>query len=881
MLERLNGNVQGLSDEEVVRIRETAGWNRLMEPKGSPWYLKIISTFANPIGLVLLAAVGISMWLGEWLDAWSILAIILMNAGLEWVQESRAEKALSKLQTFSAPKCRVYRSSDWKTLPADELVPGDYIRVTTGDRIPADVVWTSVTGLHVDESMLTGESEPIAKIIGGQDGLDRGSMGTMVVSGHGLATVKAIGQQTSIGQIASLLAQSGPKQTPLQQKLHQLGGTLVWTALGLTALVVWFGYLRGYQWMEMLMSGVSLAVAVIPEGLPAIVTVALALGVQRMSAHRAIVRRLTSVETLGCATVICSDKTGTLTENRMVVTDCWQSGESVDRLHVSKEMLRISQHCSNAEFGNVTNSDNAPTWFGDPTEVAIAGWADAHVKEVMNRVAELPFDSDRKRMTVMVEDQGHYFIFMKGAAEKVLPFCMSINWHGIVEPLTVGREQLIKDAVERLAMQGKRVLAMAYRANVSSTDQDGKLKSSHEDQMVFAGLIAMSDPPRAGVKEAIRDCRDAGIRPIMITGDHPQTAMAIASEIGLLRPNAGVLTGSELDSMDEKTLGKKLVGTDVFARVTPAHKMRIVNALQAQRHIVAMTGDGVNDAPALKSADIGVAMGKQGTDVARESADLVLSDDHFATIVYAVREGRTIYDNIRKFIRYLLASNVGEIITMLGAMMLGLPLPLLPVQILWVNLVTDGLPALALGMDPAEGNQMNRAPRSRNEHILGAGLGWKIISRGVMIGIFTLVSFALTLRRDGFFMMSHHEQLHLVSENGQMLMHAQTVAFAALVMAQLIHVFDCRNSESIFQRNPFSNRPLVFAVLLSFGLMIAAVYVSYLQPIFKTVDLDWADIWLVMTCAVIPSIVFAGGRKRKKIKGATRSGIYENARFGQ
>jgi Ca2+-transporting ATPase len=692
-----------------------------------------------------------------------------------------------------------------------------------------------------------------------------------------------------MGKIADLINNTEEAETPLQRRLEQFGKILIGVALALTVLVVIAGIMHGQPMYGMFLAGVSLAVAAIPEGLPAIVTVALALGVQRMIKRKAIVRKLPSVETLGCASVICSDKTGTLTQNKMTVTRLWLGGRLLDVSGEGYEpagdivergakagvkddqslrrLLQVGVLCNDADLvqeepeaqGKKKKKEAAkPIWTvkGDPTEGALtvlgakAGVTRSAMASLYRRIAEFPFDSDRKRMSVVVEHQGGRLVCVKGAPDVLIERCSYVLWDGKLVPFTATLKQKVTEANEAFAGDALRVLGLAYRD--LKPGEEAEDAEAAERGLVFAGLAGMIDPPRKEVREAIHKCRKAGIKTVMITGDHLTTAQAIAGQLGMLPKGGRTITGLQLAAMSDEQLAKVVDDIYVYARVSPEHKLRIVKALQAKGHVVAMTGDGVNDAPAIKAADIGIAMGISGTDVSKEASALILSDDNFATIVAAIEEGRGIYENIRKFIRYLLASNVGEILVMFIAMMLGMPLPLLPIMILWVNLVTDGLPAMALGVDQPERDLMEHRPRGKSENIFARRLGWKIISRGFLIGVCTLVPFWLVLRGS--------------PDDAATLTHAQTVAFATLVMAQLIHVFDCRSSRSIFHRNLFENKALVLAVVSSILLMLGVLYIEPLQPIFKTTALGLADWILVLVFAAIPTLFFGIGSLISKPK---------------
>ncbi|WP_426447248.1 calcium-translocating P-type ATPase, SERCA-type [Paenibacillus sp. S-38] len=886
---------QGLSEEEAQGRLAEHGKNELAEGQGISPITLFLNQFKDFMVLVLVGATLVSGLLGEYLDAVTIIAIIIMNGILGFVQEFRAERSLRALKELSAPNAKVLRGGRVELVPARELVPGDIVLLESGDRVPADIRFIEAYGAYAEESALTGESVPVAKhteaLLGEEiplgDQRNLGFMGTMLTRGTAKGVVIRTGMKTEMGKIADLIQQTDAQETPLQHRLEQLGKILIIVALGLTVLVVAAGILHGQEPYGMFLAGVSLAVAAIPEGLPAIVTIALALGVQRMIQRKAIVRKLPSVETLGCASVICSDKTGTLTQNKMSVTHLWLGGDVLEvtgdgyapsgeilrdgkgidvRNHqMLRRLLQVSVLCNNAQLyeeeraaDGKKKKDEEPgsQWNikGDPTEGALvvlgakAGMTHASLDGLYRRVHELPFDSERKRMSVVVEHQGGRMVCTKGAPDLLIQQCAYVLWDEKVIPFTPTLKSKVLAANEGMAKNALRVLGLAYRD--LKAGERGEDEREVEAQLVFVGLTGMIDPPRREVREAILKCRRAGIKTVMITGDHQTTAEAIARQLSILPQDGRTLNGQQLASMSDEELDKVIEGVYVFARVSPEHKLRIVKSLQRGGHTVAMTGDGVNDAPAIKAADIGIAMGISGTDVSKEASSLVLSDDNFATIVSAIEEGRGIYENIRKFIRYLLASNVGEIMTMFLAMMAGLPLPLIPIQILWVNLVTDGLPAMALGVDQAEKDLMQHKPRPAKENIFARRLGWKIISRGILIGVCTLAAFYIALKQGG--------------DSADALVKAQTVAFVTLVMAQLIHVFDCRSSRSIFHRNPLQNVWLVLAVVSSLLLMFPVLYVEQLQPIFKTVPLGLADWILVLGFAGIPTFLMGFGSLMSK-----------------
>ncbi|GMK43105.1 calcium-translocating P-type ATPase, SERCA-type [Paenibacillus glycanilyticus] len=881
---------QGLSASEAEDRLSKNGRNELAEGERISPVVLFLNQFKDFMVLVLMGATLISGLLGEYLDAVTIVAIIAINAVLGFIQEFRAEKSLSALKELSAPTAKVIRGGQQLMIAAKELVNGDVILLESGDRIPADIRLIEANSCYAEESALTGESVPVGKHaaaiheedlpLGDQRNL--GFMGTMLTRGTAKGVVVRTGMETEMGKIAGLIQQTESMETPLQHRLEQLGKILIAVAIGLTIMVVVAGILHGQPAYGMFLAGVSLAVAAIPEGLPAIVTIALALGVQRMIKRKAIVRKLPSVETLGCASVICSDKTGTLTQNKMTVTNVWlggrhlqvtgegyepvgaafEDGSMVDAKHdiALKRLLQISALCNNATITQAEQQDSKKRkskepqeeWVlkGDPTEGALTvlaaklGMSAKSLEGLYKREKEFPFDSERKRMSVLVSHQGGKVVYTKGASDMLMDHCSYVLWDGKVVPFTATLKKKCADAAEEMAQNALRVLGLAYR-DIRSGEAT-ETESDVECQLVFVGLTGMIDPPRREVRDAIATCRRAGIKTVMITGDHQLTAEAIAHQLGIMPRDGVALSGSQLENMTDDQLDKHVDNIYVYARVSPEHKLRIVKSLQRKGHVVAMTGDGVNDAPAIKAADIGIAMGITGTDVSKEASALVLSDDNFATIVSAIEEGRSIYENIRKFIRYLLASNVGEILTMFLAMMAGLPLPLVPIQILWVNLVTDGLPAMALGVDQAEKDLMQQKPRSAKESVFARRLGWKIISRGVLIGVCTLGAFWITLKL-------------APGTAAEQLTKAQTVAFATLVLAQLIHVFDCRSSRSIFHRNLFQNRYLVLAVLSSLVLMIGVLYIPMLQPIFKTVPLNFREWCLVFVAAGIPTFLMGIG----------------------
>ncbi len=864
----------GLATKEASQRLARYGPNELPHPRPRSLMRVFFGQFQDFMVLVLLGATGISFFLGEIGDAVTILLIVVVNAILGALQEFRAERSLEALKEMSAPTARVRRDGEEHRVPAAEVVPGDLLLLEAGDKPAADARLLHVSELAVEEALLTGESIPVQKShdwvgdprapIG-----ERRNMvfaGTTVVRGRAAALVTATGTATAMGGIARLLSEQKNEPTPLQVRLEGLGRTLVWACLAIAAVVVMAGVMRGESPFRMFLAGVSLAVAAIPEGLPAIVTIALAVGVQRMLKRNALVRHLPAVETLGSATVICSDKTGTLTRNEMTVrklltgdADYRLTGDGYDAK--GQVLLIAGEHrgddvrpalealalCQNAELHRDPQRLR-PT--GDPLEVALivaAGKAGIDVPRLLReqpRLLEVPFSSEAQRMTVVVRRGPMLLQVTKGAPEAVLRMCATERVGGRDITLTVERRREWLERTAALGEESLRTLAVAGRVVARPAEQQG---------LTFLGIVGLYDPPRAEVREAVRTCRRAGIRTVMVTGDHPATAQAIARELGILRKGEGVARGSDVEQVSDQELKRIAQTTSVYARVSPQFKLRLVEALAANGEIVAMTGDGLNDAPALRAADIGVAMGMAGCDVTKEAADMVLADDNFATIVAAVEEGRGIYDNVRKFVRYLLACNVGEVLVMFGAAIAGLALPLLPIQILWVNLATDGLPALALGLEPVEPDALQRPPRPPNEGVFARRLGWRIVSRGVLIGVSTLGMFAGSLLL------------------GAGLPLARTLTFATLVLSQLFHSFDCRSeTRSIFEMGFTSNPYLLVAVLSSIGLLLLAIYPPWAAQTFRTVPLDLANWLAVVAVSGLGSFGIAA-RRRLLRRAHTRS----------
>lgn len=845
LIQQLNSNRQiGLSSAEAQLRLVRDGANTIQETASQTPLQIFIAQFTDFMILVLLAAAVVSGVVGEPRDTIAILVIVTLNAVIGAVQEYRAERSIAALKKLVAADAQVLRDASTKTIAANQLVSGDIVMLQAGDAIPADLRLLETAQLSIDESALTGESQTVAKhsetlddpALAVADQTNMAFKGTLVTGGRGIGLVVATGMTTELGQIASLLGQEALGQTPLQQRLAYFGRGLAIAVLIICALLFMLGLLRGEPLLLMFMTAVSLAVAAIPEALPAVVTVSLALGAAKMSRRNALVRRLPAVETLGSVTFICSDKTGTLTENRMRVEAIMVADRRESSIPSSladqKPWLLLGQALSISNDASVREDGSLA---GDPTEIALvlaaqaAGFDQAKLRDQLPRVNEIPFDSERKRMSTLHHSDADEstFMFIKGAPEQVLICCDNVlSIDGTVE---LNRETVLQQA-EQLASEGYRVLAFAYR----SCDQNAASEATVELErdLSLLGLVAMIDPPRAEASAAVANCQNAGIVPVMITGDHPGTALAIAERVGIA--SDGVMTGQELERLSAAELQQRVADIRVYARVDPAQKIKIVKALQDNGEFVAMTGDGVNDAPALKRADIGVAMGLKGTDVAREAADMVLLDDNFATIVTAVSAGRRIFDNIRKFVKYTMTSNAGEILTLALAPLLGLPIPLLPIQILWINLVTDGLPGLALAAEPAERGLMARPPRPPNESIFAHGLWQHVVWCGLLIGLLSVATQAWAY--------------------GSGREHWQTMVFTVLTLSQLAHALAIRSDrDSLLRQGLLSNRPLLGAVILTLGLQLAVIYLPFFQPIFNTAPLSLAELAI---CLVLPLVVF-------------------------
>jgi Ca2+-transporting ATPase len=856
----------GLDDEEVVRRQRHEGFNELPEAPPPSVVTLFLSQFASVIIWVLLGAAVVSGLLEDWLDAAAIMAIVFLNGVLGFIQEFRAERSLAALRKMSVAMARVMRGGSVLSVPARELVPGDVLLLDAGDRIAADARLTYTAGFQTQEASLTGESTPVQKDaqvvvpdnVPLADRIDMAFMGTIAVSGKARALVVATGVKTELGRIAGMIQQATEAErveTPLQRRLEHFGYTLLWLALTVVGIVFVLGYSRGEPLLEMFLTSVSLAVAAVPEGLPAVVTITLALGVTRMAKRHALIRKLPAVETLGSATVICTDKTGTLTKNEMTVTKLYVGTRAYEvtsdaplpcNAAAMKELLTAAVLCNGAALHQ---ENGAWRVVGDPTEGAMLMLAaqGGMTKQVLEREAplesEIPFDAERKMMTMIRRTPAGSMAYVKGAPDVLLTRCTHcLSLDGETEPLSDRHRQELLETNESLARQALRVLAVAHR----------RLNGFHanaradvvEQQLVFLGLMAMKDPLRPEAVEAVRSCQEAGIIAAMITGDHKDTAVAIARELGLYHNDSSALSAHDLDTLTDEQLARRVESVSVYARVSAEHKLRIVQAWKRRGAIVAMTGDGVNDAPAIKAADIGVAMGITGTDVTKEASDMIVTDDNFASIAAAVEEGRAVFDNIRKTVHFLLSCNFSEVLVMLFSTLLGLPLPLLPIHILWMNLVTDGIPALALAVDPKAPDLMKRRPRRPEAQLLDGKRLLAVGVEGLMLSVIAL----------GAFVYSLYGWQQSVEE-------ARTVAFTVLVVVQLVHAFNCRSERlSIFQVGLLTNRALLWAVLLSLAMQLAVLSLPAARPIFKVAPLPIED-WEMIAAVVLLPLIFVEAAK--------------------
>ena len=848
----LNSNIdRGLTNQEVKLRQEKQGKNILKENKKENIIIRFIKQFNDFMTIILILAsiisAGVSYMQGQndYIDSIIIIAIVVLNAVMGLVQEERAEKSIESLKKLTPQIAKVIRNGETKEILAEELVIGDIIELSDGNYVPADCRIIEEYNLKIEESSLTGETEPVIKTketiqkkdIPLGDMKNMAFMASIVVSGKGKAIVTETGMNTKIGQIANMINQDEAPETPIQRKLGEVGKILGIVCLAICAVIFVIGIIKKIEPVEMFMTSVGLAVAAIPEGLPAIVTIMLSIGVTKMAKKNAIIRKLPAVETLGSSNVICSDKTGTLTQNKMTVVKMFSAD--------NKLLLKLGSLCTDCIIKTEENGRLIAS--GEPTEVAIVIEAlnnninKDKISKENKRMGELPFESNRKMMTTIHKKQnGGYISITKGAPDILIEKCNRIYENGKIEPLTMQLKEKIKKQNENMADEALRVIAVGYK----DIDYISKPNFELEENLIFVGLIGMIDLPREGVKEAVEICQKAGIKTVMITGDHIATAKAIAKKIGILKTGEKAITGNELNKISDEELEKNIASYSVFARVTPEHKVRIVKAWQNNGKVVAMTGDGVNDSPALKNADIGIAMGKGGTDVAKNASDMILADDNFVTIIEAVRQGRTIYDNIKKAIHFLIATNIGEITTIFIGLISGMESPLLAIQLLWINLVTDSFPAIALGLEREEKDIMNKKPRNSKEGIFAGGLWQKIITEGVMLGCLTLFAFSLGTRLFG-------------------LTVGRTMAFVALGMLELVHSFNIKSEESIFKVGFFENKYLIGSLLIGTLLQVIVVVIPYLAKIFELVPLNGIQWLYTGLISIVPIIV---GEIQKKIK---------------
>lgn len=844
LIYKLKSNLlYGISNEEAKKRLEKYGKNKIEDKKKESIFVKFIKQFNDIMIIILIISAIVSAAVaklegnGDYIDSIIIISIVILNAIMGTVQEAKAEKSIDALKKMSTPVAKVKREGNIITVPSEEIVIGDIIILEAGNYVPADCRIIKSYNLKIEESSLTGETIPILKDenvklkgdcnIGDMVNMAFGT--TIITNGNAEAVVVETGMNTKVGKIANMIINDESPETPIQKKLGQIGKTLGIGCLIICAIIFIIGILKKIPVIEMFMTSVGLAVAAIPEGLPAIVTIVLSIGVTKLAKHNSIIRKLPAVETLGSSSVICTDKTGTLTKNEMNVVEYEDANmKKIDLI------LELGTMCTDVQI------QNNGKILGDPTEIAIVEGANRIYKNRSElyskypKINEIPFDSNRKLMSTIHKFNNKYRIITKGAPDVLLERCTKYYNNGNIESLNYIKRNNLKSRNENLADKALRVIGVAY------IDLDILPKSLDanfiENNLIFVGFIGMIDPPREGVKESIKQCKEAGIKIAMITGDHIATAKAIANDLGILRKNDLCITGKELDQISQKDLEKNIMKYSVFARVTPEHKVKIVKAFQSTGAVVAMTGDGVNDAPALKNADIGISMGLNGTDVAKNASDMVLADDNFSTIVEAVKYGRNIFDNIKKAVHFLIATNIGEIATIFFGLILGLKSPLLAIQLLWINLVTDSFPAIALGLDPAEKNIMKKKPRNSKKSLFADGLWTQIITEGLMLGVLTLVAFYIGYNKFG-------------------LEVARTMAFVSLGMLELVHVFNIRSEESIFRTNIFSNKYLIVAFVLGTVLQISVVVIPSLAQIFEVKPLNGIQWLYTITISLLPIVI--------------------------
>ena len=855
----------GLNEKQVEDKQNRFGLNKLEEKKKESIVIKFIKQFNDFMIIILIIASIISAVVArlegsnDYFDSIIIIAIVVFNAIMGLVQEAKAEKSLEALKKMTAPTCRVKRDGKISTIKSEQIVPGDIVLLEAGNYVPADCRLISSSNLKIEESSLTGETVPVLKdanctlkektALG--DMVNMAFSTTIVVNGHGEAIVTDTGMNTKVGKIAKMIITNEAPETPIQKKLGEVGKSLGIACLGICLLIFVIGLLKKIEPIEMFMTSVGLAVAAIPEGLPAIVTIMLSIGVTKMAKKNSIIRKLPAVETLGSSSVICSDKTGTLTQNKMQVTKIANlNGETDDKEYI-KWLMGMATMCTDVE---ISRENGKIELTGEPTEKAIVnkaldeGQNKNELYNVMRRVKDIPFDSSRKMMTTIHKIPNGYRVITKGAPDVLLKKCNKVYENGNITTLDYSKTKLIENQNNKMADEALRVLAIAYLdiPNLPSRIDTETV----EKNLIFIGLIGMIDPPREGVKEAVATCKKAGIKTVMITGDHIITAKAIAKDLGILRGSDLAITGEELDKIPQAVLQRNIMNYSVFARVTPEHKVRIVKAYQSTGAVVAMTGDGVNDAPALKNADIGIAMGKNGTDVAKNAADMVLTDDNFVTIVEAVKQGRNIFDNIKKAVHFLIATNIGEIVTIFLGLILGLKSPLLAIQLLWINLVTDSLPAIALGLEKPEADIMDKKPRDSKKGIFADGLWQRIITEGTMLGILTLVAFSVG------------NYLYDIEVG-------RTMAFVSLGLLELVHSFNIKSEESIFKVGLFENKYLLGAFILGALLQVIVVVIPSVAEVFKLVPLTQVQWMYTFGISILPLVIMEIQKAFNKIEPST------------
>ena len=855
----------GLNEKQVEDKQNKFGLNKLEEKKKESIFIKFIKQFNDFMIIILIIASIISAVVArlegnnDYIDSIIIIAIVVFNAIMGLVQETKAEKSLEALKKMTAPTCKVKRNGKISTIKSEQIVPGDIVLLEAGNYVPADCRLISSSNLKIEESSLTGETVPVLKdanctlkektALG--DMVNMAFSTTIVVNGHGEAIVTDTGMNTKVGKIAKMIITNEAPETPIQKKLGEVGKSLGIACLGICLLIFVIGIFKKIKPIEMFMTSVGLAVAAIPEGLPAIVTIMLSIGVTKMAKKNSIIRKLPAVETLGSSSVICSDKTGTLTQNKMQVTKIANiNGETNDKEYI-KWLMGMATMCTDVE---ISRENGKTELTGEPTEKAIVskaldeGQNKNELYNVMRRVKDIPFDSSRKMMTTIHKMPNGYRVITKGAPDVLLKRCNKVYDNGNVTSLDYSRTKLIENQNNKMADEALRVLAIAY---LDIQSLPSKIDSENiERNLIFIGLIGMIDPPREGVKKAVATCKKAGIKTVMITGDHIITAKAIAKDLGILRNSDLAITGEELDKIPQAVLRRNIMNYSVFARVTPEHKVRIVKAYQSTGAVVAMTGDGVNDAPALKNADIGIAMGKNGTDVAKNAADMVLTDDNFVTIVEAVKQGRNIFDNIKKAVHFLIATNIGEIVTIFLGLLLGLKSPLLAIQLLWINLVTDSLPAIALGLENPKVDIMDKKPRDSKKGIFADGLWQRIITEGTMLGILTLVAFSVG------------NYLYNIEVG-------RTMAFVSLGLLELVHSFNIKSEESIFKVGLFENKYLLGAFILGALLQIVVVVIPSVAEVFKLVPLTQVQWMYTFGISILPLIIMEIQKAFNKIEPNT------------